>query len=78
MGANSEVFLRMSEEYYLKIPQDIRAIFLSSKRVGEDKSDFSENIKDDIYSELYKKSKEIKKQLSEREFYLREKRRKLK
>jgi len=76
MESNREVFLRMSEEHYLSIPDMVRQIYLSSKRVDEEKSDWNENMKDKTYSDLYKTLKETKKHLSEREYQLREERRK--
>jgi len=76
MESNREVFLRMSEEHYLSIPNQIRGSYLSSKRVDEEKGDWSENMKDKTYSDLYKTLRETKKHLSEREYQLREDRRK--
>lgn len=78
MGANSELFIRITEEEYFSIPQQIREIHLSSKIVSEEKSDFFENMKDKTFSDLYRTIKETKKHLSEREFQLREERRKQK
>jgi len=75
MQSNREVFLRMSEEHYMSIPEDIRSSYLSSKRVDEEKSDWSENMKDEQYSILYGAVKIGKKQLAEREYQLREERR---
>lgn len=75
MESNREVFLRMSEEHYLSIPENIRQAFLSSKRVDEEKGDWMENMKDPVFEELYRSTKEDKKRLSEREFQLREERR---
>jgi len=75
MQSNREVFLRMSEEHYMSIPNEIRMVYLSSKRVDEEKSDWSENMKDAVYSQSYKAIKEEKKRLSEREYHLREERR---
>lgn len=77
MQSNREVFLRMSEEHYMSIPEDVRYSFLSSKRVDEEKSDWQENMKDKVFSDLTKTIKETKKHLSEREFQLREERRKI-
>ena len=76
MGANSELFIRITEEEYFSIPHQIREIHLSSKIVSEEKSDFFENMKDKTFSDLYRTIKETKKHLSEREFQLREERRK--
>ena len=78
MQSNREVFLRMSEEYYMNIPDEIRSIFLSSKRVDEEKRDWIENMKDNTFSNLTKTIKETKKHLLEREYQLREERRKIK
>lgn len=77
MESNREVFLRMLEDHYMSIPEDIRSSFLASKRVDEEKSDWSENMKDEQYFILYGAVKLGKKQLSEREYQLREERRKI-
>lgn len=76
MGGNSELFLRMTEQEYFNIPEEIRQSHLSSKIVSEEKSDWAENMKDKVFSDLSKTIKETKKHLSEREFQLREERRK--
>jgi peptide subunit release factor RF-3 len=76
MESNREVFLRMSEEYYLSVPFEIRESFLSSKRVDEEKGDWSENMKDNYYCNIYNDIKDSKKLLKEREYQLREERRK--
>jgi hypothetical protein len=78
MGANSQVFLRMSEEHYMTIPNEIRECFLSSKRVDEDVSDFKINIQDPTFEKLYNNVKKAKENLSEYQYILREERRKLK
>jgi len=77
MRSNRDVFLRMSEEHYMSIPEDIRGSYLSSKRVDEEKSDWAENMKDEQYSIFYGAVKIGKKQLAEREYQLREERRKI-
>jgi len=74
MQSNREVFLRMSEEYYMSIPNEIRMVYLSSKRVDEEKSDWSENMKDPIFEKLNSQLKKSKQWISEREFQLREER----
>jgi len=78
MQSNREVFLRMSEEHYMSIPEDIRSFYLSSKRVDEEKSDWAENMKDPIYAIYYDDYKKSKKFIAEREYQLREERRKTK
>ena len=75
MESNREVFLRMSEEHYMSIPENIRMSFLSAKRVDEEKGDWFENMKDKTFSDIYGTIKELKSDLSEREFQLREQRR---
>ena len=77
MESNREVSLRMSEEHYMSIPEETRESYLSSKRVDEEKSDWKENMKDPYYAEQYNHIKYAKKQLAEREFQLREERRKI-
>jgi len=77
MESNREVFLRMSEEHYMSIPDNIRSSYLSSKRVDEEKSDWNDNMKDEIYNRFYQENKRFKKLLAEREFQLREERRKI-
>ena len=77
MESNREVFLRMSEEHYLTIPSQVRESFLSDKRVDEEKGDWSENMRDEQFSIIYGALKITKKQLSEREYQLREERRKI-
>ena len=77
MQSNREVFLRMSEEHYMLIPENVRSSFLASKRVDEEKSDWAENMRDMTYYNLYSNVKLFKKQLAEREYQLREERRKI-
>ena len=76
MESNREVFLRMSEEHYLSVPFEIRESFLASKRVDKEKGDWAENMKDPIYANHYYANKKSKKLMSEREYQLREERRK--
>ena len=76
MESNREVFLRMSEEHYLTIPSQVRECFLRDKRVDEEKSDWSENMKDAVFAQCNKAIKEEKKLMAEREYQLREERRK--
>jgi hypothetical protein len=77
MESNREVFLRMSEEHYLTIPSEVRESFLSDKRVDEEKGDWSENMKDAVFAQCNKAIREDKKRMSEREYQLREERRKV-
>jgi hypothetical protein len=66
----------MSEEHYLSVPFEIRESFLASKRVDEEKGDWAENMKDPIYANHHEANKKSKKLMSEREYQLREERRK--
>ena len=76
MGASKELLLRMTEEDYLRIPEEIRSRHLSSKRVDSENNDWAENMKDEHFARLYNESKAVKKNLEERQFQLREERRK--
>ena len=77
MESNREVFLRMTEEHYLSIPDETREIYLRDKRVDEEKGDWKENMSDTDYALLYKAVKTAKSYLLEREYQLREERRKI-
>ena len=77
MGATNELFIRMTEQEYFNIPFEVRERHLTGKIVSEEKSDWSENMKDPSYSLWYNKIKEDKKILREIEYQLRENRRKL-
>lgn len=76
MGLSKDVLIRMKEEEYAFIPNEIKEMYFNSKNVTTETNDWAENMKDECYAKLYKQSKDIKKQLSEREFQLREARRK--
>jgi len=72
---SKEVFIKMREEEYDEIPNEIKERFFNSKNVTKESNDWVENMKDKTYSDLYKTMKETKKHLSEREYQLREERR---
>jgi len=74
---SKEVFIKMREEEYDEIPNEIKERFFNSKNVTKEANDWEINMKDKTYSDLYKTMKETKKHLSEREYQLREERRKL-
>lgn len=76
MGFSKDILIRMNEEEYAFIPNQIKEMYFNSKNITVEVNDWSENMKDETYSKLYNQSKEIKKQLSEREYQLRENRRK--
>ena len=73
---SKEIFIKMREEEYALIPSEIKERFFNSKNVTIQNNDWAENMKDDVFAKLYEKKKSIQKQLSEREYQLREKRRK--
>jgi hypothetical protein len=75
MSATKELFLKMSEQEYMSIPEDIREVHLRDKIYSESLNDFNELMQDFAYSELYNKRKKISKQLDERQHELREKKR---
>jgi hypothetical protein len=72
MESNREVFLKMSEEHYMEIPSLTREMFLTSKRIDSDTHDWKENMNDLLFEMLYKRKKEVTKQLEERQYQLRE------
>jgi len=72
---SKEVFIKMREEEYDEIPNEIKERFFNSKNVTKEVNDWEINMKDKTYSDLYKTLKETKKHLSEREYQLREERR---
>jgi len=74
---SKEVFIKMREEEYDEIPNEIKERFFNSKNVTKEVNDWEINMKDKTYSDLYKTMKETKKHLSEREYQLREERRKI-
>lgn len=77
MGASKELFLRMSEQEYMEIPEGVREAHLRHKIYNESVHDFTELIQDEHYAALYKKKKEVSKELDERQFQLRENKRKI-
>lgn len=76
MGASKDIFLRMREEEYADIPKEIKEKYLNSKNVTKATHDWEENMQDELYNKLYNEKKKVQKELEEREYYLREKRRK--
>jgi hypothetical protein len=78
MESNREVFLKMSEEHYMSIPDEVRESYLSSKRIDKEKGDWAENMKDAYYKDLNRTLGLNKKKIEEREYQLREERRAIK
>lgn len=76
LESNREVFIKMRESEYEEIPNEIKERYFNSKNVSKEVNDWAENIKDPTYANLYKMARETKKHLSEREYQLREERRK--
>ena len=71
MGANSELFLKMSSEYYWSIPEDIRVNYLRDKIYSESLNDYSTLIQDKEYSKLVNDKKKINEALEKRKEDLR-------
>ena len=72
---SKEVFIKMREEEYNEIPNEIKERFFNSKNITKETNDFSLNMEDETFSKLYKSLKKAKKELEEREYHLRENRR---
>ena len=75
MGSYKDLFIRMSEEHYLTIPEHVREAHLRDKIYSESINDFDELMADENYAFYYKNYKAAKNTLEEHAFNLREKRR---
>ncbi len=73
---SKEIFIKMREEEYNEIPNEIKERFFNSKNVTSETNDWSENMKDAEFAHYYKESKKYKKYMEERQYQLREERRK--
>jgi len=71
MGASSELFLKMSSEYYLSIPDNIKNEYLADKIYSESLNDYSELIRDKEYKSLVSAKKKLNKALDNRKDFLR-------
>lgn len=76
MGASADLFLRISEQEYMQIPEGIRESHLRDKIYSQSVNDFDELMQDSTYAELHKKYKKAKSELEERAYQLRENKRK--
>jgi len=76
MGASKDLFIRMREEEYMQIPEDIRQVHLRDKIYSTSVNDFDVLMQDDVYKNLHKTYKETKTHLEERAFQIRENNRK--
>lgn len=72
---SKEIFIKMREEEYSEIPNEIKERFFNSKNVTSENNDWAENMNDVLFNSLYTKFKKLKKELAEREYQLREIRR---
>lgn len=76
MGATKDLFIRISEEEYFSVPEDIRERHLRSKIYSESIQDFDWLMQDETYSSLHKEYKKNKQALEQRAYDLREQKRK--
>jgi len=76
MEGSKEVFIKMTEEEYALVPSEIKERFFTSKNITRETNDWKINMQDEMFADLYSKSKKAKKLLEEREYQLRELRRK--
>lgn len=74
---SKDIFIKMKEDEYNQIPSEIKERFFNSKNVTKETNDWALNMEDEMYSRLYSESKKAKKLLEEREYQLRELRRKI-
>ena len=77
MATSNELMIRMREEEFYAIPHEIRQQYLQSKMVTPELNDWSELMKDETYSKLYKEKKKVTIDLDQRAFELREEKRKI-
>lgn len=73
---SKDVFIKMRESEYEEIPNEIKERLFNSKNVTREINDWELNMEDPMYKSIYTNVKKLKKQLEEREFQLRELRRK--
>ena len=73
--SSKEVFIKMREEEFNEIPNEIKERYFNSKNISKETNDWEINMKDETYKSLYYDVKKLKSQLSEREYQLRELRR---
>lgn len=76
MPASSDYFLRLQEQEYFAIPEEVRERHLQSKIYSVDFNEFDELMQDECYAKLHKEYKKNKKALDERAYQLREIKRK--
>lgn len=76
MSASKDLFLRLREEEYFAIPEEIREVHLRSKIYSESVQDFDELMQDETYAKLHKEHKKVKSALEERAYQIRENKRK--
>ena len=75
MESSRNVFLRMSEEFYLNIPDEVRGSYLTGKIANIEIGDWNENMQDEMFEMLTNKINNLKKIRDERQYFLREQRR---
>jgi len=76
MSGNSTLFLKMSEQDFMQIPDGVRQAHLADKVYQQEDNDFDELMKDEHYRKLYKAKKTASKELTNHTHFLREQRRK--
>jgi hypothetical protein len=72
---SKEVFIKMREEEFNEIPNEIKERYFNSRNVTREVNDWDVNMEDEAYKRIYTDVKKLKKQLEEREYQLRETRR---
>ena len=53
MGGTKELLIRMSEQEFYSMPDNVKG-YIQSKNVTPELNDWSELMQDDLYSKLYK------------------------
>lgn len=75
MGASKDLFIKLSEEEYFAIPEDVRKAHITGKVYSESIQDFDTLMQDENYRNTYKTYWEVKKDLEELTYQIRERNR---
>jgi len=70
-----DLFIRISEQEYLQIPENIRSAHLTSKIYRQDIGDIDQLMQEKGFKETYERYRSARKELDDLTYLLREKRR---
>lgn len=67
-----ELFLKMSEEHYFRIPENVRQCYLTEKIYAQSDDDFHKLMEVPEYKKAYENHKSAKKELEDIKYKIRE------